>query len=222
MDKVFVKWVEEDAEVAPHEPERRVMAAWLVRDVTSRYGDREEVLAYLGDRPVLTPVLREELEALYPKVAFDWEDIKRAMGAGPNATDVSAITDDALALGLRALARERGLSPMDLALNLGYRQRQVLPEMMALLRDDPTVARFERTSGSVFDYLAEKHPEYAFFVYKARLFFEGDEAGLKQVLHDEPRGFSDTAWRARREYWQAQLTAYRDRRAEMQTRPRPE
>jgi hypothetical protein len=222
MDKVFIKWLEEDAEVAPHEPARRVMAAWLVRDVPSRYGDREEVLAYLGDRPAVNAALREELEALYPAIAFDWEDIARAMGAGPNATDVSTLTDDELTLGLRALARERGLSPMDLALHLGYRQRQVLPEMLALLRDNPTVARFERTSGSVFDYLAEKHPEYAFLVYKARLFFEGDEAGLKQVLHDEPRGFSDAAWRARREFWQSQLDQYRARRAGMQTRPNSE
>jgi hypothetical protein len=104
MDKVFVKWVEEDAETAPGEPARRVMAAWLVRDISSRFGEREEVLAYLGDRPVVTPMLREELEALYPAIQFDWDDVSRRVGAGPAATDVATMSDDELALSLLALA----------------------------------------------------------------------------------------------------------------------
>ena len=216
----YVKWYEEEAEDLPEG--RRVQAAWLVRDLESEDGESEgsdkeaaarpEVLAYLGQRPAVTPVLREELEALYPEIPFDWDALIRAIAGRPGVTNVEALTDDELVLRLTALAHERGLSPMDLALHLGYRQRQILPEVLTLLQDANTVARLERTSGSVFDYLVEKHPEYAFLVYKARLYFEGDERTLDDTVATEPGGFSDAAWQARRQFWQRQIEAYRARR----------
>lgn len=207
MSVPYVKWLEED-EDGPTGP-RRVRAAWLVRDLLDRFGERQEMLAYLGQRPQVTPSLKEELAALYPGIPIDWESIQRALGAAPGLTDVAALTDDELALTLRDLARERGMSLMDLALRLGYGQRQILPEVVRLLENVGAVARFERTSGSIFDYLVEKHLDYAFVVYKARLFFEGHESALERVVSDEPAGFSDAAWRARRAYWRDRLDAYR-------------
>lgn len=213
----YVKWYEEDAEEdAGAEPRpRRIKAAWLVRDVIDHYGERQEVLAYLGRRPAVTAALQEEVAALYPDVRVDWQAVRRALTGGTDETNVPALTDDELALGLRGLARERGLSLMDLALRLGYRQRQILPEVTTLLGDPANVARFERTGGSIFDYMAEKHPEYAFLIYKARLFFEDDAASLAllaETIEAEPAGLDDAAWRARRQFWRERLAAYRQRR----------
>ena len=206
----YVKWYEEEVD-GPQGP-RRVRAAWIVRDLLDSFGERQEVLAYLGDRPAVTPMLREELSALFPEIEIDWASITDALSAAPGRTNVAALTDDELALKLRDLARERGLSLMDLALGLGYRQRQILPEVVALLENSGSIARFERTSGSVFDYLVEKHLEYAFLVYKARLFFEGQQEALDRVVAAEPGGFSDAGWRARRAFWRDQIEAYRARR----------
>jgi hypothetical protein len=203
----YVKWLDEEEE-GPSGP-RQVRAAWLVRDLLDELGERQELLAYLGSRPQVTPALRDETAALYPDVRFDWPAIERSLSARPGLTNAAALTDDELILRLRELAHERGMSLMDLALRLGYGQRQILPEVVRLLESVDTVARFERTSGSVFDYLVEKHPDYAFVVYKARLFFEGDVASLERVIRDEPSGLSDAAWRARRGYWRERLNAHR-------------
>jgi hypothetical protein len=215
--RAYVKWLEEDVEGsgthAGGQP-RRVRAAWLVRDVAGIFGsERREVLAYLGQRPAITAGLQEEVAALYPDVPVDWDEIRRAVDGGDAATRVAAMSDDELALHLRALANERGLSLVDLSLRLGYRQRQVLPEVMALLDDPGRVARFERTSGSVFDYMADKHPEYAYLLVKARLFFEGDEAALAAAVAEEPAGFDDAAWVERRRFWHERLAAYRRARS---------
>ena len=208
----YVKWLEEEEE-GPSGP-RRVRAAWLVRDLLDELGERQELLAYLGSQPRVTTMLQEETAALYPDLAFDWEAIERALTSPPGLTNVSALTDDELVLRLRELARERGLSLMDLALRLGYGQRQILPEVVRLLERADTVARFERTSGSVFEYLVEKHLDYAFVIFKARLLFEGDESALKRAIDEEPGGFSETTWRARRRYWRERLDRYHaERRA---------
>jgi len=207
MAKPYIKWLEEDEEGPSGS--RRVRAAWLVRDLLDELGERQELLAYLGTRPRVTPVLQEELAALYPEVEVDWMLVDRALSAAPGRLNVAALSDDELALALRELSNERGMSLMDLALRLGYGQRQILPEVVRLLENVENVARFERTSGSIFEYLAEKHADYAFLIYKARLFFEGDEETLARVTAAEPRGFDDAAWRARREYWHGTLAAYR-------------
>ena len=207
MANPYIKWLEEE-EDGPTGP-RRVRAAWLVRDLLDELGERQELLAYLGSRPRVTPVLREEIAALYPEVEVDWSAVERLISSEPGQRNAAALTDDELALSLRELANERGMSLMDLALRLGYGQRQILPEVVRLLENIGNVARFERTSGSVFDYLAEKHLDYAFLLYKARLYFDGDEEGLARVVSGEPDGFSDAAWKARRAYWRSTLDAYR-------------
>jgi hypothetical protein len=206
----YVRWYEEEVGGGG---ERRAKAAWLVRDVADMFGERQQVLAYLGQRPTISPMLEEELRALYPDTAFDWPAIGRALAAVPGYTNVAALTDDELVLGLRALVRERGLSLMDFSLRLGYRQRQVLPELMALLERPENVARYERTSGSVYDYMAARHPEYAYLIVKARLFLERDEERLQATIRAEPDGYGDEAWRARRQHWRAQIDAHeRERR----------
>jgi hypothetical protein len=203
----YVKWLDEEVE-GPTGP-RRVRAAWLVRDVTDWFGERREVLAYLGQRPAITATLEEEITALFPGLTVDWAAIRRAISADSGFTNAQALTDDELAVRLRALAHERGMSLMDLALRLGYHQRQVLPEVVALIEDEGRAARYERTSGSIFDYLAEKHPEYAFALYRARLFFEGEDAALQETIAAEPPGFGDAAWKARRQFWKDRLETYR-------------
>ncbi len=206
----YVQWYEENAGTAEHP--RPVRAAWLVRDVGGWLGARREFLAYLGRHPRVTESLREELAVLYPHVHFDWAAIQRALEAGRQGRDVAALTDDELVLHLRELARERGLSLMDLALRLGYYDRQIMPELMTLLDDTGRIARFERTAGSIFDYMARRHPDYAYLIYKARLFFEGNEQALRAAIAGEPQGFDDAAWRARRRYWSEQLERYRQAR----------
>ncbi|MBI3972830.1 MAG: hypothetical protein HY332_16255 [Chloroflexi bacterium] len=205
----YIKWFEEEN---PGAGPARVRAAWLVRDVRDAFGERVQVLAYLGQRPAVTEYLKEEVAALYPDLEIDWERIRQTLAGHPDFTHVQSLTDDELLLRLRALAHERGLSLMDLSLRLGYRHRQILPELTALVEDAGNVARFERTSGSVFDYMAQQHPEYAYLVYKARLFFEADESKLQDEIAAEPGGFDDLAWRTKRRFWRRRLDDYRRRR----------
>lgn len=206
----YVLWTQEEEEgeeqPAPDEPGQ--FTARLVRAVSGPFGTRQETLAWLGRRPELTPTLQEELEALYPNITFNWPAIAQALATPPDRTDVRALSDDQVALQLQALAQERGLTVMDLSLKLGYHERQPLPEVLRLLEQAATIARFERTSGSVYQYLAERHTEYAYLLYKARLFFEGDEQTLQETIAAEPQGYSDAAWSARRRFWKAQLAAY--------------
>lgn len=206
----YVRWYEE--EVGSGETKRRVKAAWLVRDVAAEGGIRQQVLAYLGQRPAVTANLEEEVAALYPDLAVDWGDVRQKLAGDLGITNVRALTDDELALRLRSICEERGVTLVDLSFRLGYRERQVLPEVLQFLADSASVARFERTSGSIFDYMMEKHPDFAYLIYKARLFLEGEEEALTSLIRSEPSGFGDAAWRARRQFWRERLEAYRRRR----------
>jgi hypothetical protein len=221
----YVQWFEERDSPSPagQRPGERSAeeqrpwhrAAWLLCDVPDGNNRQQRrVLAYLGRRPVVTGTLREEIAALYPDVTVDWSAIQASIDAHSGVAAIAALTDDELALRLRELARDRGLSLIDLSLVLGYRDRQILPELMQLLNDEGRIARYERTSGSVYTYMEERHPEYAFLLYKARLFFEAREGALQAAISDEPAGYSDEAWRARRAFWRERLEAYRaERRA---------
>jgi hypothetical protein len=208
----YLRWTEDEVET-PAGP-RSARVAWLVCDAPEEHGGTGlRYLAYLGERPAVTSSLIEELTALYPDVGFDWEALRRAVADAAGLTDVSALSDDEMALRLRALTGERGLSLNDLSLRLGYRQRNILPELLRYLDDPQTVARFERTDGSIFAYLLAHHQEYAFLLYKARLFFEDEGERLRRIVREEPAGFGGPAWRERREYWRAQLEAYARERA---------
>jgi hypothetical protein len=201
-----VRWYDE--EDAGSQRGRLVRAAWLVCEPSERVGEQRRVLAYLGRRPAITPDLEQELSLLYPDVTFDWAAIRLAVADRPGITNPAHLTDDELIVALRDLARARGLTLLDLSLQLGYVQRQVLPEMMALLDRPENVARFERTSGSIFAYMVAHHPEHAYAIYKARLFLEGDRSALAAAIAGEPAGFGDAAWRERRRHWRTHLEAY--------------
>jgi len=202
---VFLRWVDEEVDSATGS--RRVRVAWLVYDDSQGEGPR--YLAYLGQRPAVTPQLIEEVESLYPDVPVRWDAVRQQLEGETGLTDVARLTDDELALSLRALAAERDLSLTDLSLRLGYRQRYVLGEVLRFLDDPAAVARFERTSGSIFAYLDQTHPEYAFLLLKARLLFSGDQEGLRRVIREEPTAFGGPGARERRAYWRTLLDAYR-------------
>lgn len=206
----YIRWAEEEVEATESaEAPRLARVAWLVCDVTDESGvTAQRFLAYLGQDPAVTPALMEEIAALYPEVEFDWEALRRTVEQGDSGTDVSSLTDDELARRLRQLAREHSLSLSDLSLRLGSSQRDMVTEVLRFLEDRAAVARFERTSGSIFDYLVERHLDYAFLLYKARLFFSGQEVRLAEVIGAEPTGFGDSAWRARRQFWREQLDTY--------------
>jgi len=208
---VSVQWFEEEDEEAPSgSAPRRRRAAWLVLQAPDDTGaPQRQPLAYLGPRPAVTASLQEEVAALYPDVPVDWPAVRRAIAVEAGLTNVASLTDDELLLRLAELAKERGLSLADLSLRLGYQERQVLPELLRLVEDASRVGRFERSAGSIFDYMAEHHPEYAYLVYKARLLFEGEQALLADLNAAEPAGYDDAAWQARRRFWQRRLDAPR-------------
>lgn len=210
----YIRWAEEEVEATQStEDPRLAHVAWLVCDITDESGvTAQRFLAYLGRNPTVTPALMEEAAALYPEVEFDWEALRQSVEQGDSGTDVSSLTDDELAQRLRQLAREHGLSLSDLSLRLGSSQRDIVTEMLRFLEDRAAVARFERTSGSIFDYLVERHLDYAFLLYKARLYFSGQETRLTEIIGAEPMGFGASAWRMRRLFWREQLDAYRESR----------
>jgi hypothetical protein len=209
----YLRWVDEEVE-GPSGP-RLVRVAWLAQDDPLGGGTR--FLAYLGDRPLVTPHLIEEVESLYPDLAVDWDALRQELARQTGRTNVAALTDDEVAQRLRGLAQERELSLTDLSLRLGYRQRNVLAELLRFLDDPVTVARLERTSGGIFAYFDAHHPEYAFLLYKARLLFEDDSEALRQAIRLEPSGFGTAG--ARRAFWREQLDAYRARRRAPQDPP---
>src|SRR5262249_59967283 len=90
-----------------------------------------------------------------------------------------------------------------LCLRVGSRQRNILPELLRYLDAPQTVARFERTEGSIFAYLLAHHQEYAFLLFKARLYFEDEGERLRRIVREEPAGFGGPAWRERRGDWRA-------------------
>lgn len=206
----YIRWAEEEVEAAEAADDARLArVAWLVCDITDDSGvTAQRFLAYLGRNPTVTPALMEEVAVLYPEVELDWEALRHIVEQGDSGTDVSLLTDDDLAQRLRQLAREHGLSLSDLSLRLGSSQRDMVTEMLRFLEDQTAVARYECTSGSIFDYLVERHLDYAFLLYKARLFFSGQDARLAHVIGAEPTGFGASAWRARRLFWRQQIDAY--------------
>lgn len=233
----YLRWVDEDVETPGGARTARV--AWLVcadvdantipegtnldgsepdgtapdrAEIESRPATELRYLAYLGQRPAITPQLIEEVSSLYPEITFDWDALRREVAQQPGRVDVARLTDDDLAQNLGALAAQHDLSLTDLSLRLGYGHRTILPELLRYLDDPAVVARFERTSGSIFDYLVERHPQYAFLLFKARLLFSGEEETLRRVIAIESAGFGQRAARERRAFWREQLSTYQARK----------
>jgi transcriptional regulator with XRE-family HTH domain len=183
---VYLVWHDEEYQ-GPDGQVRTARVAWLAQDVPDADGVRRQYLAYLGRRPMVTADLIWEMRELYPDLYVDWDAIRQELWRTVAVTDVRTLSDDELATRLRALARERGLSLLDLGARISS-TRNVVAELEHLLRETATIARIERTSGSIYRYLREKHPEYAYCLLKVRLFLEGRWAELEAVKAAEPAG----------------------------------
>ena len=204
-DRAYIKWV---AEAAPDDKERTLWVAWLVRDIVDDLGTRTQFLAYLGGRPRVTTDLQFEISELYPHVEVDWDSIKQSLESRRPHTDVNGLSDDEIVLRFRELAHEQGMSVQDIASRVHIEPRNILQETETLVRTAGNRERFERTSGSVFAYLAENHPEYAYGVMKVRLLLQGDHSVLERLLAAEPSGFSAEAARRRRQHWSTSLLTH--------------
>jgi hypothetical protein len=205
ISQVYVKWVSEQPSSSGSVTR---WGAWLVRDIVDDLGTRTEFLAYLGTRPRVTEDLKWEMSELYANLNVDWDAIAQALSSGTPRTDARGLSDDEIALHFRELARERGLSLQDLASRLHIQPRNILQETETLVRTEGNRERFEERAGSIFAYLAQSHPEYAYALLKVRLFLEGEEAELERLLREEPLGFSSQAVRQRKAHWAAALVCH--------------
>ncbi len=168
----------------PNGYEKSIRIAWIIADDPASPSGSPRHLAYLGADPTITAQLTEEFSALYPDVQVDWGAL--AEEARARQTDVEALSLDELAFKLRAILGESEIVLDQLDFRLGKGWRRPLRQMEMFVRDPGVVARFERTSGSVFAYLREKHPESAYALLKARILLLAGEDGLSAVEADEP------------------------------------
>ena len=201
-ENAYIKWV---PEAASEVKDKAVWVAWLVRDIVDDLGTRTQFLAYLGGRPHVTTDLQFEISELYPNLEVDWEGIQQSLESRRPQTDVDCLSDDEIALRFRELAHEQGMSVQDVASRVHIEPRNILQETETLVLTEGNRERFEQASGSVFAYLAENHPEYAYGVMKVRLFLQGDHSLLERLVAGEPTGFSSDATRRRRAHWTTSL-----------------
>src|SRR5919197_1197788 len=131
---VYVIWNDEEYQEAGGQA-RRARVAWLARDVEDADGPRRHYLAYLGRRPMVTADLIWEMRELYPDLEIDWDVIRRELWHATQVTDVGSLTDDELATRIRALARERGLSLLDVGARITTGSRNVAAELEHVLRE---------------------------------------------------------------------------------------
>ena len=204
-ENVYIKWV---PEAATGRKEQSLWVAWLVRDIVDELGTRTQFLAYLGGRPRVTTDLQFEVSELYPDLKVDWDNIRQSLESRQPRTKVHVLSDDEFALRFRELAQEQGLSVQDIASRVHIEPRNILQETETLVLTEGNRERFERASGSVFAYLAEHHPEYAYGVMKVRLYLQGDHSLLDRLVAGEPTGFSVAAARRRREHWAVSLLTH--------------
>jgi hypothetical protein len=197
-------------EAATGHKDRSLWVAWLVRDIVDDLGTRTQFLAYLGDRPRVTTDLQLEISELYPKLEVDWDNIRQSLESRQPQTDLHGLSDDEVVMRFRELAHEQGLSVQDIASRVHIEPRNILQETETLVLTEGNRERFEQKSGSVFAYLAENHPEYAYGVMKVRLYLQGDHGSLEKLVADEPSGFSVDAVRRRKEHWSSSLLSHMD------------
>ena len=204
-ESAYIKWVPEADTGRNGET---LWVAWLVRDIVDDLGTRTQFLAYLGGRPRVTTDLQFEVSELYPDLEVDWDTIRQNLESRQPQTDVQSLSDDEFVLRFRELAHEQGLSVQDIASRVRIAPRNILQETETLVLTEGNRERFERTSGSVFAYLAENHPEYAYGIMKVRLYLQGDHSLLDELVSKEPTGFSTDAVRRRREFWSLSLLSH--------------
>ena len=204
-ESAYIKWV---PEAASGRNEQTLWVAWLVRDIVDDLGTRTQFLAYLGGRPRVTTDLQFEISELYPNLEVDWDSIRQSLESRQPLTDVQGLSDDEVVLQFRELAHEQGLSVQDVASRVHIEPRNILQETETLVLTAGNRERFEQESGSVFAYLAEHHPEYAYGILKVRLYLQGDHSLLEKLVSNEPTGFSVDAARRRRAFWSVSLLSH--------------
>lgn len=204
-ENAYIKWV---PETDAGRSERTLWVAWLVRDIVDDLGTRTQFLAYLGARPRVTTDLQFEISELYPHLEVNWDSIRESLTSREPRTDVQRLSDDEFVLRFRELAHEQGLSVQDIASRVHIEPRNILQETETLVLTEGNRERFEQSSGSVFAYLAENHPEYAYGIMKVRLYLQGDHSLLDNLVSNEPTGFSADAVRRRREFWSLSLLSH--------------
>ena len=204
-ENVYIKWV---PEAASGNKDQTLWVAWLVRDIVDDLGTRTQFLAYLGGRPRVTTDLQFEISELYPNLEVNWESIRQNLESRQPQTDIHCLSDDEVVMRFRELAQEQGLSVQDVASRVRIEPRNILQETETLVLTEGNRERFERESGSVFAYLAESHPEYAYGIMKVRLYLQGDYSLLDKLVAGEPSGFSAVAARRRKEHWSISLLSH--------------
>ena len=168
----------------PNGRERMVRVAWIVADDPEQPEAAPRHLAYLGADPTITDRLREEFAALYPEVDADWDELAESAEIAP--TDVSKLTLDDLAFRLRMILGEYGYLLDQIDFRLGKGWRRPLRQIELFARDPGAVGRFERTAGSFYAYLCQKHPETAYALLKIRTLLIEGEAALEAMEASEP------------------------------------
>lgn len=206
---VHIRWRSEKREM-PGGRIRDVRVAWVVEEPED--GDETGVrfLAYLGSNPVVTGQFKLEFAALYPAIEVDWDELSEEIGRPQ--TDIGVLTYDELALRLRPILGEHGLRLDRIDHRLGRGWTRPLREVERLVRDPGVAARFERTSGSLFNYLREYHPEYAYALFKVRLLLIDGEASLTALEAREPEPQPGARFREFRRFCLATLAAELDGR----------
>ena len=192
---VHIRWHEEEV-VMPSGAARMRRVAWVVAD--DETGENLRYLAYLGAHPVVTPEFRLEFKALFPELSVDWERLESETRKPRRA--VSELTNDQLAFQLRSILGEYGHELDAVDLRMGGGRRRPLREIERMLKDPGVAARFERTSGSVFLYFRQTHPEYAYALLKIRLLLESRSPELSALEEGERAGGKGAGSVARKDY----------------------
>jgi hypothetical protein len=141
-------------------------------------------LAYMGPNPLITNQLKMEFDTLYPEIEVNWEVLEAEIDRPQ--TDATTLTFDELACCIRSVLREYGLILDRVDDRLGRGWTRPLRDVERLLRDPGVTARFERNAGSIFSYFRQKHPEYAYALYKVRLLLVIGNDALSALEDREP------------------------------------
>ncbi len=194
---VHVRWRTEERKM-PNGSVRTIRVAWVVDEPEDGDGEGVRFLAYIGPNPIITSQLKLEFETLYPGLAVDWEALAEEIGRPQ--TDIEVLTYDELAARIRPVLGEYGLLLDRVDYRLGRGWTRPLREVERLVRDPGVSARFERTSGSVFAYLREKHPEYAYALFKVRILLTAGDDALATLEECEPEMRPGRRFRVFREF----------------------
>ncbi len=204
---IAVRWGFEDRQAADGS-DHRVRVAWIVDapGVNAPDVSKPDYLAYLGDHPAVTAELTEEFAALYPDLDVDWDAVQALIDNPPTPGRMPL---EELALHWSDALDLYGLNYMEVDLQLGRGRRRPLAEIRTLLAEPATVARLERTAGSVIGYLVDFHPDYAYALAKLRLVLEERDDELEQLESAEPLPGGGVPRAERVAFWRAAVETIR-------------